>query len=135
MKDLGIDRLMSGPPDGIERTTIFIYEDKDFICPSDELLPKLRELMQIRVLEMKATKGNDFGWAIIQLKDGHKVYRQGWNGKGIFLELQVPDEHSKMTLPYIFINTMGLQNDNAKALVPWLASQSDMLSEDWNRKI
>ena len=73
----------------------------------------------------------DFGKAITALKHGEKVARKGWNGKGIFLNLQVPDKHSKMTQPYIYINTMGLQNENAKGLVPWLASQTDMLSDDW----
>ena len=42
----------------------------------------------------------DFGKAIQKLKEGKKVARTGWNGKGIYLELQRPDEHSKMTLPY-----------------------------------
>ena len=51
------------------------------------------------------------------------------NGKGSWMELKVPDEHSKMTPPYInypfdAINTPG-------ARVPWLASQTDMLAEDW----
>lgn len=77
----------------------------------------------------------NFGQAIESLKQGKKVARQGWNGKGIFIELQVPDAHSKMTHPYIFIDTTGLQTDNQKApknRVPWLASQTDMLAEDWN---
>ena len=67
----------------------------------------------------------DFGEAIHALKGGHRVVRAGWNGRGMYLELQVPDEHSKMTLPYIYMKTV--QDD----LVPWLASQTDMLSEDW----
>jgi hypothetical protein len=77
----------------------------------------------------------NFGQSIESLKQGKKVARQGWNGKGIFIELQVPDTHSKMTHPYIFIDTTGLQTDNQKApknRVPWLASQTDMLAEDWN---
>ncbi|MCP4258096.1 MAG: DUF2829 domain-containing protein [Planctomycetes bacterium] len=76
----------------------------------------------------------NFGQAIESLKDGKKVYREGWNGKGIFIELQTPDENSKMTSPYIFINTTGLQTNNEaapKSLVPWLASQTDMLADDW----
>lgn len=76
----------------------------------------------------------NFGEAIKYLKRGFKVARQGWNGRGIFLELQVPDEHSKMTQPYIYIDTLGLKttNPNApKGRVPWLASQTDMLAEDW----
>ena len=76
----------------------------------------------------------NFGKAIESLKDGKKVAREVWNGKGIFLELQVPDKHSKMTHPYIYIDTTGLvtENDHApKDRVPWLASQTDMLSDDW----
>lgn len=76
----------------------------------------------------------NFGQAIEALKQGKKVARAGWNGKGIFIALQRPDEHSKMTHPYIYIDTTGLQSDNPHAprsLVPWLASQTDMLSEDW----
>jgi hypothetical protein len=76
----------------------------------------------------------NFGQAIEALKEGKKACREGWNGKGIFIELQRPDENSKMTFPYIFMDTTGLITDNEKAQksrVPWLASQTDMLSEDW----
>ena len=76
----------------------------------------------------------DFGWALNQLRDGRRVHRAGWNGKGIFIELQRPYENSKMTNPYIFIDTTGLQTDNPDApknRVPWLASQTDMLAVDW----
>lgn len=76
----------------------------------------------------------DFGMALELLKAGHKVARKGWNGKGIYLELQKPDEHSKMTLPYIYIVTTELVTDNPdapKGVVPWFASQTDMLAEDW----
>ena len=76
----------------------------------------------------------NFGQAIEMLKKGLKVARKGWNGNGIFIELQVPDAHSKMTQPYIFIDTLGLQTNNPnapKGRVPWLASQTDMLAEDW----
>lgn len=75
-----------------------------------------------------------FGDAIVYLKAGYKVARKGWNGKGIFIALQTPTELSKMTSPYIFIDTTGLQGDNVDAprsLVPWLSSQTDMLAEDW----
>lgn len=71
------------------------------------------------------TNGMNFGQAIEALKQGKRVARSGWNGKNMHLELQRPDAHSKMTLPYIFMFTA--QGDN----VPWLASQTDMLSEDW----
>jgi hypothetical protein len=76
----------------------------------------------------------NFGQAIEALKKGARVCRLGWNGVGIFLELQVPDEHSKMTQPYIYIDTLNLQTTNTnapKGRVPWLASQTDILAEDW----
>lgn len=82
----------------------------------------------------RRTDGMNFGLAIEAMRKGFKARRRGWNGKGIFIELQVPDEHSKMSSPYIFIDTTGLQSTNPDAprsRVPWLASQTDMLAEDW----
>lgn len=67
----------------------------------------------------------DFGEALNELRAGRKVCRAGWNGKGMWLDLQVPDEHSKMTLPYIYMRTAQ------GGLVPWLASQTDVLAYDW----
>lgn len=69
--------------------------------------------------------GYDFGQAIVELKAGYMVSRFGWNGPGQFLTLQVPDENSNMTLPYIYITTVQ------GGRVPWLASQTDMLATDW----
>ena len=82
-------------------------------------------------------QGLSFGDALKALKAGQRVARAGWNGKGLSVELQVPDENSKMTLPYIFMNypatpaseTAPANHINAK--VPWLASQTDMLAKDW----
>ncbi len=68
---------------------------------------------------------NAIGWAVKELRDGRCVCRSGWNGKNMYLGLQVPDEHSKMTLPYVYMFTA--QGD----LVPWLCSQSDLLATDW----
>lgn len=79
-------------------------------------------------------KKKDFGWALSCLRKGKAVARKGWNGKGIYIKLQTPDANSKMTLPYIYIVTNGLVTDNPnapKGTVPWLASQTDMLAEDW----
>lgn len=66
-----------------------------------------------------------FGEALTALKAGHRVARISWNGKGQWVALQVPDEHSKMRRPYLYIHPVGGD------LVPWLASQSDMLEDDW----
>jgi hypothetical protein len=73
----------------------------------------------------------DFGDALAALKRGEKVSRAGWNGKGLWLELQTPDANSKMTLPYVFINYPADAVNTPGARVPWLASQTDMLAEDW----
>lgn len=67
----------------------------------------------------------DFGQALTAVKDGKRISREGWNGKGQFVELQVPDENSKMGLPYLYITTVDGKR------VPWLASQTDLLAEDW----
>lgn len=68
----------------------------------------------------------NFGEAIEELKSGHTVCRSGWNGKGMWLGLMRPDVRSDMHLPYIFMSTVDGK------LVPWLASQTDMLAEDWS---
>ena len=77
----------------------------------------------------------NFGEALHHLKQGQKVSRAGWNGKGLWLELQRPDAHSKMTLPYIYINYPSDAQNTPGARVPWLASQTDMLAEDWSTNV
>jgi len=67
----------------------------------------------------------DFSSALNCLKYGQKVCRQGWNGKGMWLHLQEPDTNSKMSLPYIYMRTAQ------GGLVPWVASQTDILALDW----
>ncbi len=67
----------------------------------------------------------DFAWALGLLRKGFRVYRETWNGKGMWLALQVPDAQSKMQRPYIYIKTAQDQ------LVPWVASHGDLLGDDW----
>ena len=66
-----------------------------------------------------------FGDALQALKNGHAVSRTGWNGKGMWLKLQLPNGFNQMTMPYIYMRTA--QGD----FVPWLASQTDVLASDW----
>ena len=73
----------------------------------------------------------EFGAALKALKVGAKIMRPGWNGSGLWLELQTPDEHSQMTLPYIYINYPDDAKKTPGARVPWVASQTDLLAEDW----
>jgi hypothetical protein len=73
-----------------------------------------------------------FGLALDALKRGSRVARAGWNGKGMWLVL-IPQCHWETTrglenldgLPWI-----GMKTADEK-FVPWLASQTDMLANDW----
>lgn len=76
-------------------------------------------------IAQRQVEGLDFGQALRVLRQGERVARAGWNGRGQYLELQSPNHLSRMTLPYIFIHTV--QGD----LVPWVASQTDLLAGDW----
>lgn len=65
------------------------------------------------------------GRAVDEMQAGKKVAREGWNGKGMWLALQVPDANSKMSEPYVYLrNAQG-------RLIPWNASQADLLAADW----
>lgn len=68
----------------------------------------------------------NFSEALNELKVGHKVCREGWNGKNMWIEVQFPDSNSKMTQPYIYMKTADDE------LIPWLASQSDIFGGDWD---
>jgi hypothetical protein len=59
------------------------------------------------------------------MHNGQRVTRAGWNGPDQWLALQTPDENSKMRKPYIYISPVDGE------LVPWLASQTDILATDW----
>lgn len=83
------------------------------------------------------------GEAVIRLGAGKKVQREGWNGKGMFIVLQraypegipinkntaealgEPEGTVHKFLPYLMMKTAQGE------FVPWLASQTDILAEDW----
>lgn len=89
----------------------------------------------------------DFGDALRAMKDGKRVARAGWNGKGMWIAVggtpvtlaadKFWNEHSKrhaegnggsaVVDPYIIMKTA-----QDSILMGWLASQSDMLAEDWS---
>jgi hypothetical protein len=82
----------------------------------------------------------DFGWALKQLRNGLKVAREGWNGKGMFIFL-VPGSVFKVNrAPLLGIYPEGTEinyHDHIdmktadNMVVPWLCSQTDMLAQDW----
>ena len=91
----------------------------------------------------------DFGGAIKALKEGHKVARKGWNGKGMFLWLKpatevkaewckdpllkdLAEENGGNILALGTICMYTHDSTGRKAILTgWLASQSDMLLDDW----
>lgn len=76
--------------------------------------------------------GFDFGTALAVLRSGGRVARKGWNAWGMWLKLQVPDDQSKMTHPYLYIEyPEGHHAYPQGSRIPWFASQTDMLSSDW----
>lgn len=67
----------------------------------------------------------DFGQALVLLKAGKKVTREDWNrGRNIYLEIQFPDENSKMTKPYIYMTKDGDR-------FPCDLSCESLLAYDW----
>jgi len=80
----------------------------------------------------------NFGEALVILKEGGKVQRDGWNGKGMWLLLVPADKWSchvgrgaefwrrSTPAPWIGMKTATDQ------FVPWVASHTDLLAEDWD---
>ena len=67
-----------------------------------------------------------FSEALEAVRTGDAIQREGWNGKGLLVKAQFPDNNSKMTLPYLYIE----YPDGKRC--PWLASQTDLLTDDWS---
>lgn len=85
----------------------------------------------------RRTDGLNFGLALEAAKMGKKIARKGWNGKGQYVVLgrsfayftsgeMIYDAHHEDigSKALVFVGTRGSQ-------VGWLASQSDMLADDW----
>lgn len=87
----------------------------------------------------------NFGQTIEALKEGKKVAREGWNGKGMFLYLQegtllTSTARNKILAEYqntqeaepVKINShIDMKTADGSITIGWLASQTDMLAEDW----
>ena len=101
-------------------------------------------------------ENKNFGDAIVALKQGKRVCRQGWNGKGLFVFMQVPSEIKKEIVPKMQSLPQTVKDEfqkrfdnpdeqidaiyyhNQMALVSpsnlisgWSPSGSDALAEDW----
>lgn len=77
----------------------------------------------------------DFSEALIELKKGSKICRSDWNRKGMWLILicyedtKYYDEETDNT--YSFLPAIAMKTVDDKFLIGWLASQTDILAEDW----
>lgn len=91
-------------------------------------------------------QGLNFGQAIEALKEGKKVARKGWNGKGMFLFLLPAGKIPKSVIhdgalasvvdqiegdTFEALGSIRMWTADKKVLTGWLASQTDMLAEDW----
>jgi len=84
----------------------------------------------------------NFGEVIAGLKEGKRFARAGWNGKDMFLFLVNGSNFVVNREPLLSIMGAGTEvqyrphidmKDAQGSVVPWLASQTDMLAEDWTR--
>lgn len=75
----------------------------------------------------------NFGDALKALKEGKRVSRGGWNGKGMWLKLVSAESYDvghKTILDLKPLPWIGMKTAD-DCFVPWLASQTDVLAEDW----
>lgn len=96
-------------------------------------------------LVSRPTDGLSFGLAIEAMKSGKKVARKGWNGKGMYLWLLpaanvkaewCKEEHLKALAEqnggeFECLASIRMKTADNKVLTGWLASQTDMLADDW----
>ena len=79
----------------------------------------------------------NFGKAIDLLKEGKKVSRKGWHGKNQYIEIATNISYKNADGEIININHKTMGNKaiafigTSGVQIGWLASQSDMLSDDW----
>jgi hypothetical protein len=84
--------------------------------------------------------GMDFSTALLAIKEGQRVARAGWNGKGMFIFLVGGSTFQVNREPLLSILGEGTtvhyhghidMHTADKMIVPWLASQTDLLVDDW----
>ena len=73
----------------------------------------------------------NFGEALEALLNGKMVQREGWNGKGMFLRLVHAHDGDPSRIPTWPVRSYIELKDATDWLVPWLASQTDILARDW----
>lgn len=128
---MGLDRTFVTP-------TVTVDQEKydDLVIRANKY-EETKEMLLYGELPVNKTSNLDFGQAIQLLKQGKKLQREGWNGKKQYIELATnisyKDTNGVIVNPrhdaignkaIAFAGTSGVQ-------LGWLASQADMLAEDW----
>lgn len=107
-----------------------------FTTSKDDKFPQFMTAEEFEKI-CRSTEDMTFGDALVALKNGERVARKGWNGKNQYVELAccisyvnreqliVNVDHKNIgNKALAFVGTSGVQ-------LGWLASQADMLAEDW----
>ena len=125
------DPAVGDPDNGVAPGTAWEDVPADWVCPVCSLGKEVFEQAYRQV------DGLSFGLALEAAKMGKKIARKGWNGKSQYVELghdfqyDTYDSGGRVAFhddiggkALVFVGTRGSQ-------VGWLASQSDMLADDW----
>ena len=72
------------------------------------------------------------GWAVKQMRNGSRVARHGWNGKGMFLFLVSAGTMDHRLIPIDTHTPEWVAMKTAQGYaIPWVCSQADLLASDW----
>ena len=131
---IGVKKVQAEPEskDGREGFKVVYEEGYESWCPKDVFLKHNR-----------AVDGLPFSFALEAVKQGKKIARTGWNGKGMYVTYKpgypdgvaanaataqahgIPEGTNIIYCPYLEMKTAD------DKLVPWLVSQTDALADDW----
>lgn len=122
---MGIDRAFVTP-------TITVDQEK-----YDRLIIMSSRYREMTKKQDEKTDVFDFGKAIQLLKEGEKLQRKGWNGKNQYIELATNISYKNTDEEIINAEHDSIGNNaivfvgTSRVQIGWLASQADMLAEDW----
>lgn len=139
MPGFSAPELITNPPENIKNKLAYYKATYDENCQH-------KHAAGIAIIDVIYDEEiHDFGWAVEQLKNGKKVAREGWNGKGMFIYLvngtTIPKSNLRneaalqiadSPLENVQINAhIDMKAADGSIVVGWLASQTDMLAIDW----
>ena len=137
------DRILDGDKEALVKELAEIatwareLSDKDWHNITHDINGGLRGVVGRIVDNYVSTEGMSFGHAIEAAKQGKKIARAGWNGKSQYVELAYCISYKNSAAEVVNVNHCNIGN-KALAFVGtsgvqmgWLASQADMLANDW----